>query len=391
MTPNANFTFSLQSSVLTPNNLGVKKLEECLKKHKTICAQQSKSDPIASQNDEQQWLICETSGTSGTPKAIRRTPASWMASFDITADRFSISQDDVYAVLGSLAHSLTLFGTLEAFHIGADLCLLSQFNPRQQVNELDAHKVSIIYATPTQLKLLVGAATDIPLPNVRHVFSGGGKLDQGLKDALLRFFPDAQIHEFFGASETSFITLSDSKTPISSVGKPYPNVVVRIGADHEYEHFSVGEIWVSSPYLFDGYTSGEMFNTRWDGPFLSIGEMGFIDDNGYLHLKGRTDRMVTVADKNVFPDEIEQLVNGIDGVSLCAVVPLPDAKRGNRLVCFVQATEPVPLASTIRARCRAELGQSSVPKEFIFLDHLPLLPAGKPDLVELQKRLEKPS
>jgi long-chain acyl-CoA synthetase len=117
--------------------------------------------------------------------------------------------------------------------------------------------------------------------------------------------------------------------------------------------------------------------------------MGYLDEAGNLFLKGRMNRMITVADQNVFPEEIEQVVNQMDGVENCAVVAVPDPLRGNGIVCFVTTSLDGFRSEALRTQCRTALNPSAIPKEFIVLDEMPLLPAGKPDLPKLRALLDK--
>ena len=266
--------------------------------------------------------------------------------------------------------------------MGADICALSRLRPDRQVENLSKHAVSVLYATPTQLRLLVKNAT-VTLPNMRRIFSGGGKLDAALCSNLNSLCPNAQIREFFGASETSFVTITDAGTPINSVGKPYPNVTLRIGSKATD---GIGEVWIKSPYLFDGYANGHSEDTNWDGDYLSIGEIGRLDAKGNLFLVGRKNRMITVADHNVFPEKIEQTLSEVPGVEHCAVIASPDVSRGNMLTCFVVLSQEVTIKS-LRAHCRQKLTAQSVPRDFVILTEMPLLAAGKPDLSMLKNRL----
>lgn len=325
-----------------------------------------------------QWLMVETSGSSGAPKTIRRSPQSWIASFAVNADLFRVTPADTYATLGPLAHSLTLYATLEALHLGADVLALAGQNPRNQAQHAADHRVTVIYATPAQLGLLLQgmrAAKITALPALRHIICGGGVLTETLRSQISQIFSTAQITQFFGASETSFITMSDAVTPMGSVGKPYPAVDLTAHA---------GEIWVRSPYLFDGYATGDASDTRWEGDALSIGEMGYLDAQGYLFLRGRKSRMVTVADHNVFPEEIEALISTLH---ICAVIPMPDPKRGHRIVCVLQG-HAAPDFAALRQLCQARLGAHAVPKDFVMTDKIPMLLAGKPDTVTLTQWLK---
>ncbi len=390
MTQQRRFHLSEQSTLLTPEAQGMAALLAALGQGQSFVARQSAERPIQPQPGAPQMFFCESSGSTGAAKTVRRHPENWIISFEQNARSYGLGPDDTYATLGHPGHSLTLFATLEALHLGADLAALYGRLPKSQVRQVQALKVSVIYATPTQLRLLVAgarAAGIAGLPSVRRVFCGGGKLDAELRGDLLALCPGAELREFFGASETSFITISDAATPVGSVGRAYPGVTIRIGAG--VKAGETGEIWVSSPYLFDGYAVGGTAETRRDGDFLSIGEMGYQDHSGNLFLRGRVSRMVTVSDVNVFPEEIEQTILRLPEVTQCAALAVPDARRGHQIVCFLQAAEDADLEPHLRRVCRDALGSQAVPRRFVFVADLPMLPAGKPDLQALQRHLEE--
>ncbi|MEQ9261277.1 MAG: fatty acid--CoA ligase family protein [Roseovarius sp.] len=391
MTPPARFQLSPRARLLTPEAPGLSALLKGLEAGSSLHARQTGGEPLLLSDEARQWLTCESTGTSGPPKTIRRSPASWIASFELHRTLLGVSEADTHATLGALGHSLTLFATLEALHLGAGLAALGGASPKAQARALAAHRVSTLYATPAQLRLLArGAkAAGLTLPDLKRILSGGGKLDAALKAALEELCPEAEIREFFGAAETSFITLSDAHTPEGSVGRAYPGVELRIteGA-HEVPQGETGEIWVRSPYLFEGYAAGDAPETRWQGGWLAIGEMGRLDAGGHLSLRGRKSRMVTVADHNVFPEEIEAVALGLPGVTLAAALTLPDATRGTSITCVLEAADDPGLEPRLRAACRARLGAASVPRRVVVLARMPLLPGGKPDLQRLARDLE---
>ncbi|EEE36070.1 AMP-dependent synthetase and ligase [Rhodobacteraceae bacterium KLH11] len=378
MTQNASsFHIADSTRVLTPESPGLDTLLGCLEHGRSFRASLSPDLPLRQVEGVPQCVYCESSGSSGQPKLIRRSPASWRASFDINHQLFGITPSDVYAVLGHLGHSLALYASVEALHLGCGLAALNGLGPARQAAELRRLGVTTLYATPSQLRLIV-EADQSTLPGLKRVLCGGGALDQALHDRLVRHCPGAQVFEFFGASETSFITLSDSHTPAGSVGRSYPGVELRIG--DMPGSGTEGEIWVQSPYLFEGYEQGHSPHTRWQDGFLSIGEVGILDADGYLYLRGRRSRMVTVADQNVFPEAIEAVLLQQDGVEAAAVLTLADARRGHRIVAMVQGTAP---EATLRRACRAKLGDAAVPREIRKIGKMPMLAAGKPDLQRL--------
>ena len=373
MHESTRFSISDQSTILHAGSADVGLLLQAVREGKTIFA----GAELATRTDDPQRLIVQTAGSTGTPKKIRRTPTSWRASFETNRSLFEITDRDRYAVFGQLSHSLALYGVMEALHLGCDIAILDDMPPARQVKALVDFGVSVLYATPTQLRLLLRAKPP-RLTDIRLVICGGGKLDARLREDLGDVMPKAQIIEFFGASETSFITLGDQSTPEGSVGSPYPDVSIRIGDD--LPAGQVGEIWVKSPYLFEGYESGE--SADWDGGYLSIEEMGLLDETGHLYLKGRKTRMVTIADQNVFPEAIEARLLEEPAVSEAAVITPEDGLRGHSLVAFVVSSLS---EGDIRKLCREALGPTAVPREIMFVETLPKLAAGKPDLQTLTK------
>ena len=308
-----------------------------------------------------------TSGSSGAPRRIRRSADSWLRSFAVNSGLFGIGPGRRVAVLGGLAQSLALYGALEGVHLGAEVHLLDDLRPGGQAVVLAERNPGLLYATPAQLRLIV-AVGGPRAAGLEHILVGGSKLDAGLRARLQLWAPAAVLHEFYGAAEASFITLAGPDCPEDSVGRAYPGVEIRVEA---------GEIWVKSPYLFEGYAGDDPGGAKWDDGWLSVGEMGEMR-GGFLYLSGRAGRMVTVADQNVFPEEIEGFLLGLPGVRQAAVVPVADVLRGVHLVAVLQGEAGREAA--ILAALRRRLGTLKAPKRLIWLDEWPVLPSGKTDL-----------
>ena len=311
-----------------------------------------------------------TSGSSGAPRRIRRRPASWLASFAVNAGLFGIGPGVRLAVLGRMTQSLALYGALEGMHLGAEVHVLDDLRPDRQVRVMGERGVDLVYLTPAQARLLVAAGGE--LPRLRQVLIGGSKLDGALRAALGRLAPGARVHEFYGAAEASFITLAGPDCPEDSVGAAYPGVEIAVDGS--------GEIWVRSPYLFEDYGGEDPGGARWRDGFLSIGEVGELRQ-GFLYLSGRAGRMVTVADQNVFPEEIEAFLMGCDGVRQAAVLPVGDAFRGVHLVAVLQG-DAGQEAAILRA-LRVRLGPLKAPRRVVWRQDWPVMASGKTDLAAL--------
>jgi long-chain acyl-CoA synthetase len=308
-----------------------------------------------------------TSGSSGAARRIVRSMPSWIASFSVNARLFGIGQGARVAVLGGLEQSLALYAAVEALHLGADVLVLGHLPAQAQARALDG--VDVLWASPAQLRLLLA---QVEMPRLGRVIVGGSKLDDGLRAALV----GAVVSEFYGAAEASFITLAGAGMPFGSVGAPYPEVDLAVRG---------GEVWLRSPYTFIRYAGADAGQARWQDGWLSVGEMGRIQ-GGLLYLSGRAGRMVTVADHNVFPEEIEARIMGMAGVRQAAVLPRRDGLRGVHLVAVCQGDALREAA--ILAQLRAEMGALKAPKSVIWRADWPCLPSGKTDLRALQLQVD---
>ncbi|MGQ7844378.1 AMP-binding protein [Granulosicoccus sp. 3-233] len=344
------------------------------------------ASPVSTKNEEL-YLQCLSSGTSGEARRIQRSQQSWISSFEVNARMLQATADDSYAIVGRLSHSLPLYASLEACHIGADLHLIGDLRPDRQLSALKELQTSVLYLTPAQARLLCRARPAFgqqQVPGLRHVLCGGGKLDEMTRHALSELFNNAAIVEFYGASETSFITMSNQQTPEGSVGCAYPGVKLKI-LDEEGEMTTAeGEIWVSSPYLFSGYSQGGWRDTRWRDGYLSIGECGQLDEAGFLFLRGRKARQANVADTRVYLEEIEAVLLQHATVEHCVVVTRQDALRGEVLLAVVEGSFDEQWRRQLLSFARERLGATLAPREILFLDSLPYLDAGKPDIVRIQ-------
>ena len=325
-----------------------------------------------------------TSGTSGTPRRIWRSQASWTASFGVNAAKFGIGPESNVAVLGQLIHSLALYGALEALHLGATLHLLADLRPDRQRQALGTAKADVLYATPAQARLLTEVKGP-KLPALRRVLIGGSKLDATLRARLATMAPNAALHEFYGAAETSFLTLASPDDPPTSVGKPYPAVQLDIRDDTgcRLSAGEVGEVWAQSPYLFRGYAA-EQGSAIWQDGWLSVGEIGHIEA-GFLYLSGRKNRIVQIADQSVYPETIEAFMVTLPGITRVAVFPEADTKRGSVLIAIVMGdTEK---ETSLLSATRARFGPLKSPRRIIWRDEWPTLASGKTDLASLARDL----
>lgn len=324
-----------------------------------------------------------TSGSTGMPRRIARDPASWLASFAVNTAIFGTGPGVSVAVLGRLVQSLSLYGAVEALHLGADLHVLARLRPDRQRQALYDRQISLLWASPPQLQLLAEAGGPA-LPALRHLLIGGAKLGPALRHDLSLICPNAEIREFYGAAEASFITLADGATPAHSVGKAFPYVQISIGTPGNTQ--GEGRVWVRSPYLFQGYAGDDPGIATWQNGWLGLGEIGRLE-GGNLVLLGRADRMVTVAGQNVYPEALEAFMHNLPGVRRAAAIALPDAKRGH-VIEAVLLGDPAAQSRILEA-LRREFGPLAAPKQLHWRDDWPLLASDKPDMQALIKGITR--
>ncbi|MBL4918851.1 AMP-binding protein [Szabonella alba] len=326
-----------------------------------------------------------TSGSTGTPRRIARSFASWQAGFAVNAALFGTGTGARVGVIGRLSQSLALHGAVEALALGAELHLLDCLRPDRQRAELARRGVTLLWAAPAQLHLLTEAPGP-DLPALRWLLCGGAKLDSALRARVARLAPHAALREFFGAAETSFITLADAETPPETVGRPYPGVEIRL-CDMSGQPANEGRVQVRSPYLFNGYAS-DPGSARWlagAGGWLDLPEIARWE-GANLRLLGRRDRMFTVAGQNLYPEAQESFALGLPGVARFALLPRPDGLRGQRPEAVVMGD--ATCAAVILQALRAEFGATLAPRCLHWRADWPLLPSGKTDLAALMRGLE---
>lgn len=337
-----------------------------------------------------------TSGSTGLPKGYRRHHLSWVESFRAGDREFDIDARDVVLAPGALTHSLFLYGLAHGLYAGATVILCRQFRPNLICRLIETHNASILYGVPTQLEMIVDSAVrerSAPFATMRWILSSGAKWQGRAADALREQFPVARFSEFYGASELSFITVAkdDEDVPQGSVGRAFAGVDLSI-RDHRGRRLppgDVGQVFVASPFVFIDYACGDATALLRDGDAISVGDVGVLDQGGYLRLVGRASRMIITSGKNVHPEEIERVLEGHPAVAAASVLGVDDDRRGERLLALLKLHAQVSVtASDIIAYARSYLPLYKIPRQFVLPQQWPLTSSGKNDFEALRRMWE---
>ncbi|HEV3478468.1 MAG TPA: AMP-binding protein, partial [Gaiellaceae bacterium] len=263
--------------------------------------------------------------------------------------------------------------------------LMRWFEPERFLQLAQEHRIQVTAVVPSMLQLLLAQPLEeYDLSELRYIVSGGSPLPRDVAEAVLRRLPHVEIREGYGLTETAGLV---SSTPpgharLGSVGKPAPGVEVRIDGDAE-----VGEICVRSGSVMLGYWNDSELTaeTIRDG-WLHTGDLGSLDDDGYLHVVDRKKDLIIRGGFNVFPRDVEEALLEHPAIAVAAVVGRPDETHGEEVVAFVQLCEQVEPAD-LMAWSKDRIGGYKYPREIQVVPALPLTPVGKIDRKALRTRV----
>jgi acyl-CoA synthetase (AMP-forming)/AMP-acid ligase II len=328
-----------------------------------------------------------TTGTTGKPKGVMLTHRNMMFVAQASAKARALTNEDrVYAVL-PISHILGLTGVLlGALVSGASVYLTSRFDPAAALRAMEHDRLSVMIGTPSMYALLCEYAArtkrEIVKPALRLISSAGAPLDAATKANTERTFGQT-LHNGYGITECSpTITLTSLDAPRSdcAIGRVLPGIETRLvdGEVNDVAAGETGELWIRSPGVMKGYYKAQEETAQAltaDGWFKS-GDLARFDD-GNLFIVGRAKDLIIRFGFNVYPAEVEGVLNGFAGVARSAVIGIKSGDSED-VIAFVQ---PSPGSSLTEAAlvdyAAANLAPYKRPAKIILLDALPMSPAGK--------------
>ncbi|WP_019873004.1 class I adenylate-forming enzyme family protein [Sporichthya polymorpha] len=340
-------------------------------------------------------VLIFTSGTTGSAKAARLTHERLIQAAESMAQSlkgrpgpYPVAAPEVppNLVAGPLAQTGGVNTLVFALVVGRRLLIIDRFSPARVLDLARKHRLDTFVGTPTMLQMLATFDGDSTWPSLRKVISGGAPLTAAVQERFERRF-GVHITQVYGQTETGYIAgystddvAAGLRRP-GSVGRPYPGVeiVIKDPAGRPVPARTSGEVVVRTPFSMKGYAAagadGSNQGADAEGWF-ETGDLGYLDEDGYLYLVGRSKELILCGGFNVYPAEIEQALLSHDSVLEAAAFGIPDERLGEVPVAAVEArtgTSTEELTSYVRTR----LAHYKAPREIRIVDELPRTESNK--------------
>jgi long-chain acyl-CoA synthetase len=331
------------------------------------------------------YILTMTSGSTGDPKPIIFTQKTKInRSIIATKEIYDLNDKDTILVSTPLYHSLAQRSVLLPLLIGGTAILLTKFTAKNWLDAVEKHNVTFLFAVSTQLEAITRYiqenTNNLNLNSLNTIISSSALLKINIKENLLNTF-HCNIYECYGTSEVGVVTHLKVKEMMGSVGKPLPFVDLKI---------EKGEILCKTLTAFEGYYNNEEATQKAhdEEGYFRTGDLGTLDANGYLFYQGRTKDVIITGAINVYPKDIEDIINEFKEVEDCAVIGIENAHFGEIIVaCMTEKDNCSIKISDIQKACLKNLTDYQMPQKFKIVKSLPKSGMGKILKNDLKKRI----
>ena len=334
-----------------------------------------------------------TSGTTGRPKGVRRepsTPAMQQSMAKMVSTIFDIRPGGGMrtVITGPVYHSAPNLYALFAAQDGGLVVLQPRFDALELLQLVESYKITHLHMVPTMfvrlLKLSAEARKKYDLSSLKFVVHAAAPCSPGVKKQMIEWWGPI-INEYYGSTEVGgliFHTAAEALKKPGTVGRPIEGAVMKIldPEGKELGRNQIGEVFARNlgwpDFTYHGADEKRREVER-DG-LITSGDVGYVDDDGYLFLCDRVRDMVISGGVNIYPAEIEGVLIGMPGVKDCAVFGIPNEEFGEELCAYVEPDDGMTLTTEdVKGFLRQHIAAYKVPKTVVFQTGLPREDSGK--------------
>lgn len=334
-----------------------------------------------------------SSGTTGRPKGIQLAHdypdyGTGLRLDAMVGGAFGVNQDAVYLSPAPLYHAAPLGWTMSSLRHGATVVVMDRFEPVEFLRTIDQFRVTHMQVVPTMFVRLLKAEGDAlagyDTSSLKVVLHAGAPCPVEVKRRIIDWFGPVVV-EYYAGSEGIGMTMIGSEEWLShpgSVGRPVVGSIHIIGPDgQELPVGEVGSVYFAGGGSFSYHNDPEKTAAASDElGRMTLGDLGQVDDEGYLYLSDRRSDLILSGGVNIYPQEIENAIILHEAVTDVAVVGLSDEEMGQRVHAVIQLAPGVgsaSIAETLASHCRDHLAGFKCPRSMSFVEELPRTPAGK--------------
>ena len=329
-----------------------------------------------------------TSGTTGRPKAIVRhqsEEAQAVAQRMVDARLGPVAgPGEVHLLAGVVYHTAPGAYASTALGMGHTVVITDHFDPSEALALIERHRVSWSQMAPIHLVRIVSLPDSVSrrydLSSVKRLLHAGAPCPVEVKWKTLELFPTGTVYEYYAATEGVATECPEDvwRRKPGTVGRPLPGVSIHILADdgEALPPGDIGQVYIRNGSKFEYEGAPEKTAAAWRGDMFSVGDMGYLDQDGFLFLTDRKSHMIISGGANIYPAEVENVLYAHPAVADVAVLGVPDEEFGEQVKAIVERRSPVTEDELIDF-CRSRMSHYKCPKSVDFVESLPRDPNGK--------------
>lgn len=337
-----------------------------------------------------------TSGTTGAPKGVMLTHANYIWDTRTLVHAVHVSPDYRFLCVLPLFHvNAQVTSILTPLFVGGDTVLMTRFNPFDILPMLEKYRCTIMSAVPTIYAMLcrIPNVEQYDLDSVRYLVTGAAPLLEETYKAVQRVLKKPLLSGYGLTEATCGSAVAYYRHPVKwdSVGFVIPYTSMRIIDEQgkDVAQGEVGQVLLGGPTIMKGYYKNpEATAEVLKGGWLYTGDLGRLDEEGYLYIVGRIKDMIIRGGQNVYPEEIENVLLGLPGVEEACVIGVPDPEWGQEILALVKPADGADLTEQqVADHCRERLAPYKRPRIIRFAESFPKTATGKIRKGEVAKGL----